>query len=211
MEEVRVPSKSVAARATAVVFGILAGLGGLVHGIGEVLQGNVATENLWIYSWTQGPIATNMGGEPGITIMPTLLWAGILTIVVSTALILWSAFAVGRKHGGLLLILLSLLMLLAGGGIGPPVIGILAGVAGLAVSPRVKPHRPASALLSALWPWLYTAAVIVGTFLVVGSFALVYLIDFNHPVLFTNSFFATVVLLILVDITAPAYDRNKAG
>jgi hypothetical protein len=91
------------------------------------------------------------------------------------------------------------------------VIGILAGVAGLAVSPRVKPHKPASALLSALWPWLYTAAVIVGTFLVVGSFALVYLIDFNHPVLFTNSFFATVVLLILVDITAPAYDRKKAG
>lgn len=30
-----------------------------------------------IYSWTQGPIATNMGGEPGITIVPNLLVTGI--------------------------------------------------------------------------------------------------------------------------------------
>ena len=54
-----------AARIVASVFGMLAGLGGITHGIGEVLQGNVAPSGIWIYSWTQGPIATNMGGEPG--------------------------------------------------------------------------------------------------------------------------------------------------
>jgi hypothetical protein len=32
-----------AAKGTALIFGILAGLGGLTHGIGEVLQGNVKT------------------------------------------------------------------------------------------------------------------------------------------------------------------------
>lgn len=57
---------------TATLFGALAGVGGLVHGIGEVLQGNVAPEGLIINSWTVGPIATNMGGEPGMTIVPNL-------------------------------------------------------------------------------------------------------------------------------------------
>jgi hypothetical protein len=62
-----------AARVVASVFGILAGLGGITHGIGEVLQGNVAASGFGIKSWTQGPIATNMGGEPGLTIVPNLL------------------------------------------------------------------------------------------------------------------------------------------
>jgi len=51
-----------AARIVASIFGVLAGLGGLTHGIGEVLQGNVAPSGIVINSWTQGPIATNMGG-----------------------------------------------------------------------------------------------------------------------------------------------------
>jgi len=202
--------KAGAARATAIVFGILSGLGGLVHGIGEVLQGNVPTEGLWINSWTQGPIASNMGGEPGITIMPTALGAGILTIAASLAVIVWSAAFVSTKKGGWILILLSFFMLLMGGGIGPPLIGILAGVAGLAIHPRRQ--RPVSSfrrLLGSLWPWLYGIAVLVGVFLVIGSFALVYLIDFDHPDLFTNSFFVSVILLILVNITGRAYDAGR--
>ena len=50
-----------AARCTALSFGVLAGLGGLTHGIGEVLQGSVRPDGLIINSWTKGPIATNMG------------------------------------------------------------------------------------------------------------------------------------------------------
>lgn len=47
-----------AARLVASVFGILAGIGGLIRGIEEVLQGNVASTGLFIPSCTQGPIAT---------------------------------------------------------------------------------------------------------------------------------------------------------
>ena len=65
-------SKTTASKTAAIVFGILAGFGGLIHGIGEVLQGNVATPGLWIESWAQGPIYENMGGEPGITVLPTV-------------------------------------------------------------------------------------------------------------------------------------------
>ncbi|HUS70065.1 MAG TPA: hypothetical protein VM075_04720 [Anaerolineae bacterium] len=52
-----------ASRIVASVFGVLAGLGGITHGIGEILQGNVAPSGIIIDSWTEGPIATNMGGE----------------------------------------------------------------------------------------------------------------------------------------------------
>ena len=47
-----------AAKGTALAFGILAGLGGLTHGIGEVLQGDVKPDGIIINSWTQGPIRT---------------------------------------------------------------------------------------------------------------------------------------------------------
>lgn len=50
-----------ATRIAASIFGVLAGLGGITHGIGEVIQGNVAPDGTWICSWTQGPIATKYG------------------------------------------------------------------------------------------------------------------------------------------------------
>ena len=75
-----------AARIVASTFGVLAGLGGLTHGIGEVLQGNAAPSRIVINSWTQGPIATNMEGEPGMTIVPNLLVTGIFCIIVFLAL-----------------------------------------------------------------------------------------------------------------------------
>ena len=39
------------------IFGSLIGIGGLQHGVGEVLQGNVAPDGLVINSWVDGPIA----------------------------------------------------------------------------------------------------------------------------------------------------------
>ena len=59
-----------AARAIALTLGVLAGLGGITQGIGEILQGNIAPSGMMINSWTQGPIATTMGGEPAMTIVP---------------------------------------------------------------------------------------------------------------------------------------------
>jgi hypothetical protein len=126
-----------AARCTALTFGILAGLGGLTHGIGEALQGNVRPGGIIIESWTQGPIATHMGGEPGMTIVPSLLVTGILNILVSVAVVVWSLL-VRNRNGGRILIGLSVAMLLVGGGFGPPIIGILAGVAGTMVG---RPSR----------------------------------------------------------------------
>jgi hypothetical protein len=203
-----------AAKGTALVFGILAGLGGLTHGIGEVLQGNVRPDGIIINSWTQGPIATNMGGEPGMTIIPNLLVTGILTLVVSLALGLWSVAFVQRKNGGQILSLLSVLMLLVGGGFGPPIIGILAGVAGTGIGrPSTWWRKPLSGsawrLLATLWPWLFAIAVVNGLFLVIGSVILVYFFDLNNPDLFTNSFFFSILSLSLTIFAGRAYDTQE--
>ena len=162
----------VAARRTGTLFGVLAGLGGITHGIGEVLQGNVKPNGLIIDSWTQGPIATNMGGEPGMTVVPNLRLTGILTILVSLAVIV-TASRLRDRRGGRALLLLSTLMMLVGGGFGPPVLGILAGVAGTGIDkpPAWGETRRAPAVarrLGPLWPWIYALTAANGIFLVVG-------------------------------------------
>ena len=200
-----------AARITASMFGVLAGLGGLTHGIGEVMQGNIATGGIWIYSWAQGPIATNMGGEPGITIVPNFLITGILCVAVSLAVIIWAAALVQRKMGGIILVGLSIAMLLVGGGIGPPLIGILAGIAGAGVNSPLtwwRSHLPVSfgQFLAKLWPWVFGLCAVSGVLLVLGSVILVYFFDVNNPDFFTNNFYFTVLALIITILTGVAYD-----
>ncbi len=202
-----------AARGTALVFGILAGLGGLTHGIGEILQGNVRPDGIIINSWTKGPIATNMGGEPGMTVIPNLLITGILTVLVSLAVAISAAF-VRNKKGGRVLLLLSVLMLLVGGGFGPPVIGILAGVAATGIGRpstwwRERLSLKVRLFLGSVWPWIFGIAVINGVFLVIGSVILVCLFDLNNPDLFTSSFFFSVLSLSLTISIGRVFDAHQ--
>ena len=204
----------VAARRTGTLFGVLAGLGGITHGIGEVLQGNVKPNGLIIDSWTQGPIATNMGGEPGMTVVPNLRLTGILTILVSLAVIV-TAIRLRDRRGGRALLLLSTLMMLVGGGFGPPVLGILAGVAGTGIDkpPAWGETRRATAgarRLGPLWPWIYVLTAANGIFLVVGSVVLVYGFGVNNADLFTNSFYLSVVSLAATIILGRLYDLRPS-
>jgi len=203
-----------AARMIASIFGVLAGVGGLTHGIGETLQGNVAPSGITIYSWTEGPIATSMGGDPAMTVVPNLLITGWLTIVISIIMMVFAAAFIQRKGGGLIQILLSIVMLLTGGGFAPPVVGILAGIAGLGIrSPLAGWRKRLSAkirdFLALLWPWIFGICVINGVFLVIGSLILVYFFALNNPGLFVNSFFLAIISLILSIITGIAYDLQK--
>jgi len=215
MQKEMTVTKLTAAGTTATLFGVLAGAGGMVHGVGEILQGNVAPEGLIINSWTEGPIATNMGGEPGMTIVPNLLVTGVLTFLFSLAVLVWAALFVRRRHGGRILIVLSLGMLLVGGGFGPPLIGILAGVAGTqSGEPQRGWHRrlPAGGqrLLARLWPFVFGVAAVAGTFLVIGSLILVYLFGVDNADLFLNTFYVTVLSLAFTVLAAPAYDGRVA-
>lgn len=157
---------------------------------------------------------TTWGGEPGITIVPNLLVTGILTITVSLLVIIWATAFIQRKNGGRILLLLSVIMFLVGGGVGPPIIGILVGMAGTGIkAPSIWWRKRLSAnlqrFLATLWPWIFAITVINGVFLVIGSVILLYFFDLNNPDLFTNSFFFVVVSLLLTIFTGVAYDIQR--
>jgi hypothetical protein len=83
--------------------------------------------------------------EPAMTVIPDFLITGILAVVFGIIIMVWSAFLVQRKHGGIVLILLSIPLLLFGGGIFPPLIGIIAGAIGTRIN---KPLNPEGSHLS---------------------------------------------------------------
>jgi len=205
-----------AARFVASAFGILSGLGSFTHGVGEVLQGSVAPDGIVINSWTHGPIADHLGGEPGMTIVPNLLVTGWLTMIVALALIIWSAAFVGRKRGGPILMLLAVTMLLVGGGFAPPVIGLLSGVAALGISAsyawwQARLQSEPRHLLARVWPWVFGVTLANGIFLVVGSVILVVFFGLDAPQLFVDSFLVSIPLVLLTILTGVAYDlENKA-
>ena len=104
-----------ATRRTVAVFGALAGLAGVEHGVGELLQGNRSPGGLVIQSWPGSALFRILDGEPAMTIVPNLRASGVLAILVSLCLLVWATMFVGRRRGGLVLIALSLVLLLVGG------------------------------------------------------------------------------------------------
>ena len=112
-------------KTAAIVLGVLAGLIGAFHGLGEMLQGNIAPKETSFEAWPQ--LAT-LSGFPATTIIPSLLVAGILTIIIGVFIAVWASKFFTRRTDGLFLIPLSVLLLMVGGGIVPPLFGIAGGL-----------------------------------------------------------------------------------
>jgi hypothetical protein len=192
---------SITPHATAPTLGILAGLGGLTHAVGEMRQSSAAPDGVVFESWADGPIAANMGGDPAMSVIPHFFITGLVVALVSLALILWSITrnAPGRRGWGL--VGLSVAMLLTGGGFGPPIIGALAGGSAIALGrsgSRAEDSPGAGRrALARTWPWIYYAAAGAATLLVVGSLVLEYGFDVENGDVFVGLFFLTVVFAAL--------------
>ncbi len=146
-----------ATRITVSSFGTLVGIAGIEHGIGEILQGNIAPASWMILSWPgEGPFRV-LSGEPAMTIIPNLLVSGLLTVLVSLIFVAWVIRFIGSKHGGALLALLSMAMLLVGGGLFPPVFGIILAVVATRIQSSMgqkrKPPSGWRMTASRVWPW----------------------------------------------------------
>jgi hypothetical protein len=149
-----------AAKTAAQALGAYAGLLAVEHGVFEILQGSVAPGGILINAI--GPPcqaeAVWHACLPAMTIMPSFLGTGVLAVVVSLTVVIWSVGFVQRKRGGLVLILLSLVMLPLGGGFVAPLTGVIAGAAGTRIGMPLTWWRrrlPGTVLhlLAALWPW----------------------------------------------------------
>ena len=200
--------------ATSVVvstLGAFAAFAGVEHGIGEVRQGWVAPSSLVIQSWPDVAAFDPLNGEPAMTVVPNLAVTGVLAIVVSLAMAAWSLRAMERRRGGFGLIALAFVLLFVGGGFGPPLIGIIAGIAAaLAPQPARGNAERVPTAGGQLWPWLLAATVAGYLSLFPGLVLLRAMTGFEaSAVVFalTAGSFAALVLTLL---TARADDARKA-
>jgi len=87
-----------------ITFSMLAIVGGVFHGIFEVMQGNNSTED----------ILARIGAY---TIIPNYIITGIATIFLSLLILVWTIGFVAKKYGPIVFLLLSILFFFVGGGI----------------------------------------------------------------------------------------------
>ncbi|MBN1312949.1 MAG: hypothetical protein JXB30_16160 [Anaerolineae bacterium] len=145
-----------ATRAVASWLGAVAGIAGLEHGYFEILQGNTRPDGLMIVSMGPPCVPEEAWNacEPAMTVLPSFLISGILSLIIGLLIMVWSAGFVQRKHGGLVLILLSVALLLFGGGLFPPLIGIIGGAAGTQINkPLTGGPGSVTRFAARLWPW----------------------------------------------------------
>jgi hypothetical protein len=201
-----------ATRTVVSTFGLLAGLAGIEHGVGEILQGSVRPEGPVIESWPDSKAFEILGGEPALTVIPNLLVTGIAAVVVAAAVVIWSVRFVDRRHGGLVLILLCVLLLLVGGGFGPPLIGVIVGFGAtrIGTTPRRRPGRVAQAV-GQVWPWALGAAVLGYLSLLPGTILLDQLLGVNNPVLVPTLTAFSFAGLLLALGAARAEDHLRAA
>jgi hypothetical protein len=147
-------------------FGIILGLTGIDHGFFEILQGNQPTTGLIIQAIGPAQKMWKYGGEEAFTIVPNFLITGILAIMVSIAIILWSVRCIHTKHGAFIFGLLLILLFLVGGGIAAPIVfGPPVWVAATRINKplawwrNVLPQRLRS-ILARMWPYTLSISVI---------------------------------------------------
>lgn len=134
---------SPATRTVVAALGLLTAFAGLEHGVGELAQPGTDPGSLFIESWPHVAAFEPLGGEPAMTLIPDLRFAGVATILASLALGWWAVRARVRRRDGWLLLGLAVLLLLVGGGFGPPLLGLLLSIALIrAASTPALAHPP---------------------------------------------------------------------
>jgi hypothetical protein len=187
--------------------GAFAGFGGPEHGVFEVMQGHVRPESLIIVSMGPpcDPDQVWNACEPAMTVVPSFLITGILSIIVGLITMVWAVFFVQRRRGGLVLVGLSIALLLVGGGLFPPLIGIVAGMVGTRIhAPVAGKTTPLSRFLAALWPWSLIAFFVW----VFGQFVIGYF--FNDFLMNSGFLIPGLILGLMALAIASAFARDAA-
>jgi hypothetical protein len=146
-----------ATRTIVSTMGVILALAGMVHGIFEILQGNIPANGLIIQAIGDAQQMWLYGTEEAFTIIPNFLITGILAVGVSVAILVWSVGFVQTKHGALVFLLLFLLLFLVGGGIAQVVLFLPAWAAATRINQPLAGWRkllPGSfrRILAPLWP-----------------------------------------------------------
>jgi hypothetical protein len=203
-----------ATRVTVAAFGAMAGLVGIEHGIGAVLQGTHAPGAVVFESWPDTPAFDILAGEPAMTLIPNFFASGVLAILSSLLFLVWATLFAQRKHGGLVLILLALTMLLVGSGFGPPLLGLIVGAVATRINAPLtwwRTHLPADLrrLLAKLWPWSFGACLLTWLSMFPGTVLLAQFFGVNDPNLVYFLILSAFGLLLLTIVAGFARDVEE--
>lgn len=199
-----------ATRTTVAVFGVVAGLAAVEHGVGEVAQGPVTATGVVVESWPDVEAFQVLDGEPAMTLVGNLVVSGVLTIVVALVFSLWCARFVAEPRDGAVLIVLSVFLLLVGGGFGPPLVGLLLGVAtmrGGMTKPRARSLTGRAAPL-----WLPALVIAVAAYLALlpGTVVLNWALGVSSPASVAGLAVLAFVALTTALVAAVGRDRAAA-
>ena len=100
------------------ILGAFFAIGGIDHGLFEILQGNVPTHGLFIQAIGLANRFWIYGTEDAFTLIPNFLLSGILAIIFSLAIMVWLVGFIQSKRGPSVFFLLFVCLFLVGGGVG---------------------------------------------------------------------------------------------
>jgi len=205
-----------ATRILASTLGILVGLAGVEHGILEVLQGNVRPNGIMVDAIGPEQKLWELATETVLTIIPSMLVSGILSIILGVLVTIWAYAYVDRKYGSVVLLILSIALFLVGGGFAPIFLTILAFIAATRINGPLRFWRsraPATLrnLTAKLWPWILIISVL--SFVIAVEIAI-----FGEPLLgllgaetaYAIQFFLGLAMLILAILALPAANAHDA-
>ncbi|MCP8322705.1 MAG: hypothetical protein L6N96_00805 [Candidatus Methylarchaceae archaeon HK02M2] len=207
-----------AIKKVASIFGVLVGLAGIEHGIFEILQGNVAPNDIMIDAIGPAQKFWEYATETALTIIPNFLITGIFAIIFGLLVTIWAGALIDKKYGAWIFGLLSLILWLVGGGFAPIFMSILGFAAATRINKPLKwwrRHLPVNlkSFLSRLWPWsiiIYVLVFAMGVEIAIFGYPLLWIFDAN--VTYTIQWTLALIMVVLWPvsiITALAYDIQK--
>jgi hypothetical protein len=204
-----------ATRLVAATLGALVGLAGIDHGIFEFLQGPTQPEGLMIAAIDPDQRFWIYGEETALTIIPSFLISGILSVIFGVIVIVWSVGFIDRKHAAPVLMLLSIALFLVGGGFAPIFMALIASLAASRIHKPLKFWRavlpvPLQKILGRIWKWVLVAFVVIFVFsVIIAIFGWPLTIYFDDKIAFTHLntlSFIIVGMMLLAALSAFAHD-----
>jgi hypothetical protein len=154
-----------ATRTIVSILGAFFAIGGIDHGVFEILHGNIPTTGLFIQSIGLANRFWIYGTEDAFTLIPNFLLTGILAVLFSLAIMVWLIGFIQTTHGPTVFFLLFICLFLVGGGVGQVFFFIPAWAVSTRIySPlgwwrKVLPEA-ARRKLSGLWPGTLATGVL---------------------------------------------------
>lgn len=105
-----------AVKVTAVSFSLLAGVTGIISGIGLMRQGDIPPSSLWVSMIGSGYDNYLDSAYSVMTIVPSFYWSGVLAILLSTLSIVWAIKFLQNPAGSSVMMILVIAQTLVGGG-----------------------------------------------------------------------------------------------